>query len=90
MRVRVVHLVTALVLFATVWIALYVSRSVTEPIQALVEATHEVASGNLNYRININAEGELATLVSSFNSMSTQLGESRQRLIEAAKPSRLS
>lgn len=82
--VSALTLVTALVLFATVWIALYVSRSVTEPIQALVEATHEVASGNLNHRININAEGELATLVSSFNSMSTQLGESRQRLIEAA------
>ncbi len=77
-------LVTGLVLFATVWIALYVSRSVTEPIQALVEATHEVASGNLNHRIDIVAEGELATLVNSFNSMSTQLGESRQRLIEAA------
>jgi two-component system nitrogen regulation sensor histidine kinase NtrY len=82
--VSALTLVTALVLFATVWIALYVSRSVTEPIQALVQATHEVASGNLKYRIESPAEGELATLVSSFNSMSAQLGESRQRLIEAA------
>lgn len=82
--VTVLTLVTALVLFATVWIALYVSRSVTEPIQALVEATNEVAGGNLSYRIETAAEGELATLVDSFNTMAAQLKESRRKLIEAA------
>ena len=77
-------LVTLIVLFATVWIALFVSRGVTEPIQALVQATGEVASGNLGYRIDCVADGELNTLVASFNAMAAQLGESRQRLVEAA------
>lgn len=82
--VAALSLVTALLLFATVWIAINVSRSVTAPIQALVQATHEVAGGNLTHRIEFTAEGELATLVDSFNSMSAQLAESRRRLIEAA------
>ncbi len=82
--VATLSLVTLIVLFATVWIALYISRTVTEPIQALVEATDEVASGNLGHRIVVAADGELATLVGSFNAMAAQLGESRKRLIEAA------
>jgi PAS domain S-box-containing protein len=80
--VATLSLVTLIVLFATVWIALYVSRTVTEPIQALVEATDEVAGGNLAHRIDVAADGELATLVGSFNAMAAQLGESRERLEE--------
>ncbi len=80
--VATLSLVTLIVLFGTVWIALYVSRTVTEPIQALVEATDEVASGNLEHRIDAVADGELGTLVESFNAMAAQLGESRARLEE--------
>jgi PAS domain S-box-containing protein len=82
--VATLSLVTLIVLFATIWIALYVSRIVTEPIQALVQATGEVAGGNLSYRIESPADGELKTLVDSFNAMAAQLGESRSRLVEAA------
>jgi PAS domain S-box-containing protein len=82
--VATLSLVTLIVLFAAVWIALFVSRGVTEPISALVEATDEVASGNLAHRIDCIADGELGTLVDSFNAMAAQLGESRSRLIEAA------
>ncbi len=77
-------LVTLIVLFATVWTALFISRGVTEPIQALVQATDEVASGNLGHRIDCVADGELKTLIDSFNAMAAQLGESRARLVEAA------
>jgi two-component system nitrogen regulation sensor histidine kinase NtrY len=80
--VATLSLVTLIVLFATIWIALYVSRSVTDPIQALVEATGEVAGGNFAHRIDAPAAGELKTLVDSFNAMAEQLGESRARLEE--------
>jgi two-component system, NtrC family, nitrogen regulation sensor histidine kinase NtrY len=78
-------LMTLAVLFASVWIALYVSRSVTGPIAALAGATEEVARGNFLHRVEYEAEGELAMLVDSFNAMAGQLGESRERLVRAAR-----
>jgi PAS domain S-box-containing protein len=78
-------LITLVVLFVGVWTAVYVSRSVTEPIGALAEATDQVARGNLDHRIDYEADGELGVLIESFNAMAAQLGESRARLLEAKR-----
>lgn len=77
-------LFTVLVLFAVTWIALFLSKTVTVPIQALAEATGEISRGNLDHRVVVQAQDELGVLVNSFNQMSAQLGESR-RQIEASK-----
>ncbi|MHB8640697.1 MAG: sensor histidine kinase [Candidatus Acidiferrales bacterium] len=73
-------LITLLLLFATTWVALFLSKRITVPIQALAKATQQVARGNLDYRITTRAHDELGTLVGSFNQMAAQLGESRQRI----------
>lgn len=73
-------LVTLLILFAATWTALYLSKQVTVPIQALAEATQKVARGNLAHRVEVRAQDELGTLVNSFNQMTMQLGESRQQI----------
>ncbi|MHB8411687.1 MAG: sensor histidine kinase [Candidatus Acidiferrales bacterium] len=73
-------LITLLLLFATNWVALFLSKRITVPIQALAKATQQVARGNLDYRITTRAHDELGTLVGSFNQMAAQLGESRQRI----------
>ncbi|OFV99209.1 MAG: hypothetical protein A3H28_04565 [Acidobacteria bacterium RIFCSPLOWO2_02_FULL_61_28] len=73
-------LLTVLILFIATWFALFLSRQVTVPIQALAEATHEVSRGNLHYRIETKASDELGILVRSFNEMTGQLSAGRTAL----------
>jgi len=73
-------LLTVLILFIATWFALFLSRQVTVPIQALAEATHEVSRGNLAYRVKTKAADELGILVGSFNEMTEQLAASRSAL----------
>ena len=76
----VLGVVTLLVLFPAVWIALYLSRRITEPIQALAEASNEVSQGNLSVQVDSPAPDELGILVSSFNRMTAQLHEAARDL----------
>ncbi|MGC2420697.1 MAG: ATP-binding protein [Candidatus Acidiferrales bacterium] len=75
-------LITLLLLFATTWVALFLSKQVSQPIQALAEATREISRGNFDYRVEVQAQDELGTLVRSFNSMTEQLGEGRRQINE--------
>jgi two-component system nitrogen regulation sensor histidine kinase NtrY len=75
-------LITLVLLFATTWVALFLSKQVTVPIQALAEATREISRGNFDQRIDVSANDELGTLVRSFNRMTEQLGEGRRQINE--------
>src|SRR6185295_1983025 len=77
--------VTLLLIFAASWLALYVARNITVPIQALAEATDRVAHGDFSHKVDVLADDELAVLVRSFNQMSAQLAENRERLERAAE-----
>ncbi len=76
-------LLTVLVLFATTWFALFLSKLVTRPVAALAEATQEISRGRLDFRVEISAADELGDLVRSFNRMAEELEVSR-RQIEAS------
>ena len=76
-------LLTVLVLFATTWLALFLSKLVTRPVVALAEATQEISRGRLDYRVEIRAADEIGDLVRSFNRMAEDLEASR-RQIEAS------
>ncbi|HEX8175461.1 MAG TPA: ATP-binding protein [Pyrinomonadaceae bacterium] len=73
-------LFTLLQLFGVTWIAIHLGRGLATPILALAEASNEVASGNLSYRVTTVADDELALLVARFNQMTAQLEENRRRL----------
>ena len=75
-------LFTVLLLFAATWSALYLSKQVTVPIQALAEATGEIAAGHLDTQVHVRAQDELGTLVRSFNKMTAQLSDSHRRIDE--------
>jgi two-component system, NtrC family, nitrogen regulation sensor histidine kinase NtrY len=75
-------LFTLLQLFAVTWIAIHLARGIATPIQALAEASKEIARGNLAHRVRTIADDELALLADSFNQMTAQLAENR-RSIEA-------
>src|SRR5579885_457120 len=76
-------LLTLLILFVATWFAMFFSKQVTVPVQALAEATHEVSKGNLGWQITARADGELGSLIRLFNQMTAQLLESH-RAIEKA------
>ena len=78
----VLSLITLLLLFATTWVALFLSKQVTVPIQALAEATREISRGNFDHQVDVQAQDELGTLVRSFNRMTEQLGEGRKQINE--------
>ena len=75
-------LFTVLLLFAATWSALYLSKQVTIPIQALAEATGEIAAGHLDTQVFVQAQDELGILVRSFNKMTAQLSDSHRRIDE--------
>ncbi len=75
-------LFTVLLLFAATWSAVYLSKQVTIPIQALAEATGQIAAGHLETQVHVKAQDELGTLVRSFNKMTAQLADSHKRIDE--------
>jgi len=73
-------LFTVLLFSAVTWVALFLAKQVTVPIQALAEGTREVSSGNFDYQVPEQAQDELGVLVRSFNTMTTQLRDSRSQI----------
>jgi PAS domain S-box-containing protein len=73
-------LFTVLLLSAVMWVALFLAKQVTVPIQALAEGTREVSSGNFDYQVPEQAQDELGVLVRSFNTMTMQLRDSRSQI----------
>jgi len=73
-------MISALILFASVWFGLQIAKGITEPIEALAQATEKVASGDLNVRVETRAEDELALLVRSFNQMTREIARNREEL----------
>ena len=71
---------TLLIVFTALWVALRVSRGITDPIQELAQATEEVAKGNLDMKISISRDDEIGLLVNSFNNMVRELKESKNSL----------
>ncbi len=79
----ILGLLTLLILFAATWFALFLSKQVTIPIQALAEGTHEVSKGNLGFQVSARADDELGSLILSFNEMTRQIQESRRAIEQA-------
>ncbi len=78
-------MLTGMVLFASMWLALFLSRLVTRPVAALAEATQEISRGNLDYRVEVPAADELGDLVRSFNQMAGELASSRRELESSSR-----
>ncbi len=83
--VLILCLLTLIILFIATWAALFFSKQVTIPIQALANATHEVAQGNLGFQVSARADDELGVLIHSFNQMTQQLVENRRAIEQASR-----
>ena len=74
----VLLLVTVLVFFASVWLAMFLSKQITRPVSALADAMDAIAAGKYQQRVKLITTGEMADLVGSFNHMAADLEASRQ------------
>ncbi|MEK6530397.1 MAG: PAS domain S-box protein, partial [candidate division NC10 bacterium] len=75
-------LMTLIIVFSFTWFGLYMARGITVPIQLLAEGTREVAAGNLNYKVQVQAQDEIGILVDSFNRMTGDLQAKHNELEE--------
>ncbi len=73
-------MMTSLALFVSSWLALFLSKQVTKPVEALADAMASIAAGNYFRRVDEAATGELDDLVKSFNHMAHDLESSRAQV----------
>ncbi len=73
-------LIAVFVLFVAVWLSLFLSKQISVPIEALVQAMAEVSSGRLEHRVHTQATDELGGLVESFNNMTQRLEQQTHEL----------
>ena len=78
-------MVTLLIVFSATWFGFHLAKDITVPIKDLVEATDRIASGDLNFRIQMKAADEIGMLVQSFNQMTGDLQVSRSELEQRKK-----
>ena len=77
-------LIATFILFVATWIALVLSRQISVPISALLDAAGQVRKGNLSYRVSERGIDELASLIRAFNEMMQAL-EANSRELESRR-----
>jgi two-component system, NtrC family, nitrogen regulation sensor histidine kinase NtrY len=78
-------MLTALVFFASSWLALFVSRRITSPLEALADAMDAIGKGDHSSRVTAEASAEMGELVRSFNHMAADLEQSRHSAETSAR-----
>ncbi len=62
-----------------------IGKNITEPIKDLVGFTEQVAEGNLDEQCDVKTHDEIGDLTIAFNQMTTELQQSRDKLIQAER-----
>jgi nitrogen fixation/metabolism regulation signal transduction histidine kinase len=70
-------LIVLLTTLASIWFAIWISRRIVEPLQALAAGTQAVAAGNFNMQLTAQGHDEVGFLVRSFNQMTQRLTHAR-------------
>jgi len=73
-------LVVVLASVSTIFFMVYLSRQINERVNSLLKGAERVASGNLNYPVEIAGMDEFGRLAMSFNNMMSELASREERL----------
>ena len=76
---------SAVALALAVLLTVTVAHRTTRPIRELEQLTRRVGQGDLDARIDVRSNDELGQLASSFNRMTAELKENREKLVRAEK-----
>jgi len=66
-------------------ILFFITSSIIQPLQQMVNATKKIADGNLNHKVKINFQDEVGQLGHSFNQMTENLKKANEKLIQWGK-----
>ncbi len=71
-------------LLSAIWIGMWFANRLVAPIRQLMGAAQEISEGNLGVEVDVNpADGDLAVLGSTFNTMASELKSQRDELVGA-------
>ena len=71
-------------LLSAIWIGMWFANRLVAPIGQLMGAAEEISQGNLGVEVDVDpADGDLATLGSTFNTMASELKSQRDELVGA-------
>ena len=85
-RIRYLALIVAAIgLLLGALLSWWAAARVTRPVRQLVAAAGEVAEGNWSAHVDVRGKDEVGKLARSFNQMTLQLIEQRERLIQAER-----
>jgi signal transduction histidine kinase len=72
-------------LLLAVLLTSWAAARVTRPVEELAHAAHEVAGGNWNVRVAATSNDEIGELADSFNHMTRELLDQRERLVQSER-----
>jgi two-component system phosphate regulon sensor histidine kinase PhoR len=85
---RIVWMATAVTGVAAMFLAFWLARRITQPLQELTRGAERIAAGKFGHKVYVTEAGEVGALAQTFNSMSTnlsaqftQLEHERQQLL---------
>jgi signal transduction histidine kinase len=73
------------IMMLAIFIGLFVSLSISNPVKKLKDATVEIGKGRLDTKIDIKSKDEIGDLADSFNKMTTDLKKAYNRLESYSK-----
>lgn len=82
---KYVYGAVAVVLFASIFLALKFTNIVYEPVRRLTKAMKKVSEGELDTRVEVISQDETAIMATEFNRMLDQIQELIQQIIEEEK-----
>lgn len=84
-QIKMVLFAVSAILTISLVIWFLADKIIGQPVGKLVEATNVVASGNLDYQINVQSNDELGQLGNSFNEMTRELAEAQRQVYQYDK-----
>jgi two-component system, NtrC family, sensor kinase len=84
-QTTLVYFTLAALAMASAMSILFIIVVVYRPVHALMQGTHRVAGGDLNYRIAIRSQDELGDLASSFNKMTADVANVQEEIEERVR-----
>ncbi len=63
----------------------WAAARITRPVRRLARAARQVAEGDWNTQVDVNSGDEIGQLAASFNTMTGQLADQRERLVQAER-----
>ncbi len=81
----IAYVVAGIGILLSIVASLWITSRLTRPIERLATAASEVAAGKWDTQVEIDSHDEVGTLADSFNEMTRQLSEQRERLVQSER-----